>query len=146
MGEAIMFITHKHLEAFINDQSHNITRRVKEQIAGFQFADDAKQVVFEQDIADEILEDLRERYDCSYYEYWDLIDWVRDLQHEVIDGFRECVDLIDFIDHYFDGSQVDFAKFIGKPKQRITEMLKAGYIVVDGSVYSKRFELPDRAG
>lgn len=51
--------------------------------------------------------------------------------------------LEDYIKENFSGSQVEFAKFIGKPKQRITEMLKAGFIVVDGSVYSKRFDLPD---
>lgn len=56
--------------------------------------------------------------------------------------------LIDYINKNFAGSQVEFAKFIGKPKQRITQMLNAGYIVIDGTVYSKRFDLldlPDRA-
>jgi len=57
--------------------------------------------------------------------------------------------LLEYINKNFAGSQVEFAKFIGKPKQRVTEMLKAGYIVIDNKVYSKRFDLPklrDSAG
>jgi hypothetical protein len=38
-------------------------------------------------------------------------------------------------------SKADFARYQGIKPQRVTEMLKAGYIVVDGVVYSKRFEL-----
>ena len=59
--------------------------------------------------------------------------------------------LKEYINKNFAGSQVEFAKFIGKRKQRITEMLRKGYIVdeEENAVYSKRFdlpELPDRAG
>ena len=52
--------------------------------------------------------------------------------------------LSEYIEKNFAGSRVEFAEFIGKPKQRVNDMLKKKYIVVDNTVYSKRFELPEK--
>lgn len=50
--------------------------------------------------------------------------------------------LLNYINKHFAGSQVKFAGFIGRPKQRVNEMIRKDYIIVNGVVYSKRFDLP----
>lgn len=49
--------------------------------------------------------------------------------------------LIEYIEKHYNGSQADFARAQGVQAPQITQWIKKGFIVVDGVLYSPRREL-----
>lgn len=49
--------------------------------------------------------------------------------------------LIDYINSFYDGNKSSFARANGVPPQRVNEWLNGDFIVVDGKLYSYRRDL-----
>lgn len=54
---------------------------------------------------------------------------------------KEAITLTEYIQRYFDGSQVDFAAKQGVAKQQVTQWISKDFIVIDDVLYSSRREL-----
>ena len=46
--------------------------------------------------------------------------------------------VIEFIEKNFDGNKSEFARANDVPRQRVNEWINAGYMVIDGWLYSPR--------
>lgn len=51
----------------------------------------------------------------------------------------------DYIDENFEGNQSAFARFLGVQRAQITQWINGGFLVINGAIYSKRRDLPEKS-
>lgn len=49
--------------------------------------------------------------------------------------------LLQYIEEKFDGNQAEFARHAGVMSQQVTQWIKKGFIVVNGTLYSPRRDI-----
>ncbi|MDP2561192.1 hypothetical protein [Psychrobium sp. 1_MG-2023] len=109
---------------------------------GQAYREDIEACIFEDDIADIFLADVKEVYDTSDFYDFDMIDWIRELQHEAItDTPLIAVSLEEFIFDKYNDSQTEFAIAQGLKRQQVTKWLNESCVVIEDLLYCKRKEL-----
>ena len=136
-----MKLTQLHLKSEISSAKNGLERGVREQCAGLKFKADIENMINEDDLAENFLAGLNEKYDCSDFDDFDLIEWARDIQGDFVNSFIEVSGLVEYIDNYFDGNQRRFAESEGVKPPQITQWVSKDFIVIDHVLHSPRREL-----
>jgi len=75
------------LKNWIEDKSRNILGEVDSQIMWLDNREEMENIVFSDDVVDRALLDLKEQYDCSDYDDFDIVVELRRVQHERISKY-----------------------------------------------------------
>lgn len=124
------------------DWENRVQSAVLQQARGRAYREDIEALIFENDVADDFLGDVKSRFDTLDFDDTDLIEWIRDVQHSAVQNTPLiAIPLSQFIFDKFNDSQSKFAKAQGIKKQQVTKWLNEGFIVIDGHLFSKRRDL-----
>ncbi|ENL8185144.1 hypothetical protein AB6F95_004628 [Salmonella enterica] len=53
--------------------------------------------------------------------------------------------IFEYIKLHFDGNQSAFGRAVGVAPAQVTQWIKGGFIVLDGAIWSKRRDLPEKS-
>lgn len=135
-------LTASHLGCLQKNWLHKVHSTLSMQASGRAYRDEIEAIVFEDDISDAFLAHVKETFDTSDFDDTDIIEWIRDLQHDAI-AYTPLIPLTleRFIFEKFNDSQIEFANAQGVKKQQVTKWIKDGFIVIENQLYSKRRDL-----
>lgn len=135
-------LTDVRLDGLQRDWMHRVRSTLTIQASGRAYRDEIEAAVFEDDISDTFLAYVKETFDTSDFDDFDMIVWIRDLQHDAIANTPLiAITLERFIFDKFNDSQIEFANAQGIKKQQVTKWIKDGFIVIENQLYSKRRDL-----
>lgn len=107
------------LDVWIKEQSRAILNHIDSQIMWVDNEEDMKDVVFSDDIVDAVLNDLKDTYDCSDYDDFDIVQDLRDVQHDRINKYIEYLN--DFSSRFKKPNQKDLANYLGVTEGAVSQ-------------------------
>nr|SHO17380.1 Protein translocase subunit secA [Moritella viscosa] len=100
-------------------------------------------IVFSEcDVIENFIEKVKENHGVENWDDGDLVEFIRDIQHEMINDLVSytTLSLESYIDNNFD-SQTDFAEKQGVKLPQVTQWIKKNFVVIDDVLYSSRRDL-----
>ena len=136
-----MKLTNSQLDALKADWNNKVVSTISNQIGRIANKDEMQDEVFQNDVADEFLEAIRSTWDSSDYDESDLVEWIRDIQNDMIENaLPVAVPLRQYIADNFK-TQREFADKQGVKPQQVTQWLKRDGYVIEDALYTRRSEL-----
>nr|WP_139295898.1 hypothetical protein [Moritella viscosa] len=136
-------LTNERFEIIKRNSIVDIRDEIGSSLFGCKHRKDMEAIVFSEcDVIENFIEKVKENHGVENWDDGDLVEFIRDIQHEMINDLVSytTLSLESYIDNNFD-SQTDFAEKQGVKLPQVTQWIKKNFVVIDDVLYSSRRDL-----